>query len=78
MAIHSNSPIISLLNEVIQQLNVKHYEMRNNWIMVIPEKACDYKHHLNTYNIKKDKNNHTAILDLIKILKKREEGRTND
>jgi hypothetical protein len=78
MATHSNSPIISLLNEVIQRLHVRYYEIREDWTMVIPVKKCDYEHYINTYSIENDRINHTINLNLVNILKRREEGKTSD
>lgn len=73
MKLINDSRFISLLNEVIQAIQVGEYEVDDNGIMTIHVTECDYEYYIEEYNIQSvdTKNDHFISIDLKAILEKR-------
>ena len=73
MKLINDSRFISLLNEVIQSIQVGDYEVNDKGIMIVHVTECDYEHYIEDYNIQaaNKENKHFISIDLMALLEKR-------
>ena len=78
MKLINDSRFISLLHEVIQNVQVGEYEVDDSGVMIIHVTECDYEYYMEDYNIQNVgiRDGHYISIDLKAILEKRH-GKVN-